>query len=1086
MKKFFKFITIIFLAVIIVGAGFYMAAWYYITPERLRGATVKLLQDKLKKHIAIKNIHVELFDNPYVVIDGVEFGSRDEIFFSADSVRVNFSKWKLLFGIEGIKFVELTNAYAVVHIDKIKKSEKPLELPLIKTTNASAILYYKDRFVEVANISGAASSFLADVTADALSGNISVSASKSAGVWNGEVRLKGIDAKKLDSRFAGLIDGDAVFSEGKDKLKAKSDLSIMNPGYSDKVHAGKLEMKLSVDSATAFSKDKLDLKCEAMIKADDLFLPWGGKVRHLEMESKTSVQKDSLFVKSLDLKSNLIDFTGSGNIEGLSRKGDMKLEIKIKSDEFDYEPFVDFLPVKEFPAWLIALLTKQARKGRVQLNHAVYAGYVKDFKAYETCIRALDIELGIDGLTFSARKGNIIRGIKGTLVTKNGDFDVLNITGVAGGSKLKSVTLRFPATHKNDFRIGVEADLDMEAADFIQAWRAGVVAMNVNKFLDPVNALKAGRLTAKADLFYEEKTGGARIRGNAVVNGLDMSWDKEVIRGLSGTLKSRDYFKPVQADMKCTFNDMPVDRLSMSIDDIFNKIRFTYDLKLSGIPGSKTFSLNRDTVVNASGSGMWPNVRGNLNIETKDFTLYGTELKPNNGSIIGSGAFTAKIGSGTFIDIPELDTAIGDSILKTAIHIGHDYMAFGIDGRIDLASFELLKKGDFAHYSGIVDGNVSFKIAEETHFFGNADLKDVHLEFKGKDTRINGSLAMNGKELTLKGIHIIQPDLNALATGTLIIGDNPEYRGDLALKDIKLENTKHAKPSNNFNKLKADIMLDVTDMTISGIKLGRGKTHALIDKGVIKLLDVDVKGYFGSISGSAMIPPEGLSAYDLNFTFVNTPIEDFVKVFTKDKPWLTGKVDMSGRIWNSGDSLNGDIKFKAINGVIDKYNFVSRIFSFLNPYKIIKTGDFDLADKGFPYNHISATFTIRDSIMTSDDFFLDSNSVQVSSVGKYVIRTNYVDMVMGIQPLETFDKAVGAIPIVGWVLTGEKGTLIVISVRVRGPVDDTSVRYLPAGSLQHPVEQSLLRVLKLPVDLLTKPQEVILPGSTKKEDGKEK
>jgi uncharacterized protein YhdP len=202
-------------------------------------------------------------------------------------------------------------------------------------------------------------------------------------------------------------------------------------------------------------------------------------------------------------------------------------------------------------------------------------------------------------------------------------------------------------------------------------------------------------------------------------------------------------------------------------------------------------------------------------------------------------------------------------------------------------------------------------------------------------------------------------------------------------------------------------------------------------------------------------------------------------MYSKDKPWITGTMNMHGRLWNTGDAVSGDINFKATNGIIDKYNLVSRIFSVLNPYKIIKSGQFDLTKVGFPYNHLSANFTIRDSYLTFDDFYLDSNSLQVSAVGKYMLRTNYMDVIMGIQPLETFDKTVGMIPIVGWVLTGDKGTLIVISLKVRGPVDDPSVKYLPAISISHPVGQSLLRVLKLPVDLLTRPQEVILPGMNK-------
>ena len=92
---------------------------------------------------------------------------------------------------------------------------------------------------------------------------------------------------------------------------------------------------------------------------------------------------------------------------------------------------------------------------------------------------------------------------------------------------------------------------------------------------------------------------------------------------------------------------------------------------------------------------------------------------------------------------------------------------------------------------------------------------------------------------------------------------------------------------------------------------------------------------------------------------------------------------------------------------------------------------------------------------------------------------------MGIEPLQTFDKTISQIPIVGWVLTGENGTFIVINLRALGPVDDTSVTYMSAGALTKSVAESLLKILNLPLDLITKPVDVLLPGAMK-ENGEKK
>lgn len=1074
MKKFIKTIIVMLLAVIIIITAGFLAAWYYITPERMRTIAEDAISEKLGRKIVIRDIHLELFGNPYVTVSGIEFGSPDEIYLKADSITARFSKWGLLFGRNGIKSVDLDNPYIIVHADRIKKEEKTPELPLLRTMRAICIIYYKDRSVKIDNIRGSVSSYLADLNADVLGGDIRLAAIKSAGSWKGEAQLRNLDLSGLDKGFTGYLGGMVSFITKNGDLTGDASLDFNGLNLPWGIKADNLAFQ------AGFGKKGDSYLCNSRIDLTRLDLPWGAKVERLGVISSVSTDMKDIDVKDLKVNSNLINFTGAAAIKGIDKKGEMILDLNIVSDEFDYEPFVDFLPLKEFPDWLFALLKKQARRGSATIGHAGFKGKVKDFTSFESCIQDLDIALAVRGLTFSSRPGNIIRNIKADLETRNGDINVLNITGTAGGSPLKSVVLRFPATHRDDFRIGVEADLDMKAADFIQAWRAAVVAMNVNTFLDPVKNIKDGRITAKAQVFYEEKTGGARVRGDAVLDGVDLNWDDAVIRDLSGTVKGPEYFKPLIAMVKGTYNDKPIDSLNLNVMDPFGRINFTFDLRARGIPGSEAFSLDKETSITASGKGTWPDLAGNVSIQSKDFTIYGTQIKPGTGMITGSGKFSARIGRDDFINIPELNTVLGETNIKTSIYTCDKYSSFSLAGSIDFSTFDIIRKGDFIPRTGVASGNFSIQLGDETNLLGKLNLNNIQLEYKGTPTKIDGNLMMEKKNLELNNIKVVQTGINATLNGSLILNEIPEFKGDVAIADLKLgEEGKPPSTSDSFDKIKADAKVKFTNLNYSGISIPQGSTGVLLENGVLKLLGMELKLPYGTITGSAMVPRSGSMTYDLNINIDNTPIAEALKMQSKGKPWITGAMSMHGRLWNTGDAVNGDIKFKAVNGIIDKYNLVSRIFSVLNPYKIIKSGEFDLTHVGFPYNHISADFTVRDSYVTFENFYLDSNSLQVSAVGKYMLRTNYMDVIMGIQPLETFDRTVAMIPIVGWVLTGDKGTLIVISLKVRGPVEDPSVKYLPAVSISHPVAQSLLRVLNLPIDLLTRPEDVILPSINK-------
>jgi hypothetical protein len=607
--------------------------------------------------------------------------------------------------------------------------------------------------------------------------------------------------------------------------------------------------------------------------------------------------------------------------------------------------------------------------------------------------------------------------------------------------------------------------------------------MGVNTFLDPVNKIASGRIKALANFYYEKETGGARIRGTAALNGVNVNWDDAAIKGLAGKLNAPEYFKPINAAVTCSYNDRPIDMLNMDISDPFDKILFNYRLKTRGVPGAKAFSLDKNALISAQGTGKWPELKGNLLITSKDFTTYGTRIKPKTGLISGTGAFSARLGKKGFIDIPSLNTLIGDTALKTGIHTDDDRTSISLTGELDVSVFDILDKGEFIPISGIARGAFSFDIADKgTTMDGKLDIAALKIEHGKTQTTVSGQASMENKNVTLKNIDVVQPGLNARLNGELILDEIPMFKGDVEIADLKISREDGTSAAKKYlEKINTDAKVNLKNLSVYGINIQHGSTHMLLDKGSLKLLALDLNIPYGTITGSAILPQQGNSAYDLQINLEKAPIEDFIKLISKDEVWLSGTMDINGHIWNAGDAFNGDISFKAVNGTLNRYKLVSNIFSFLNPYKIIKTGDFDLLHKGFPYNHIKTDLTIRDSIVFYDGLYMDSNSVQISAVGKYVLKTNYIDMIMGIEPLETFDKTIGMIPIVGWVLTGNKGHLIIISVRVRGPIDDTSVKYLPANSISTPVQQSLLRVLNLPVDILTKPQDVILPGMGKEQ-----
>jgi len=79
-----------------------------------------------------------------------------------------------------------------------------------------------------------------------------------------------------------------------------------------------------------------------------------------------------------------------------------------------------------------------------------------------------------------------------------------------------------------------------------------------------------------------------------------------------------------------------------------------------------------------------------------------------------------------------------------------------------------------------------------------------------------------------------------------------------------------------------------------------------------------------------------------------------------------------------------------------------------------------------------------------------------------------------VQPLQTVDKVVNRIPIVGWILTGKDRSFITTYFEAKGPIEDPQVTAVPVKSLAKGVLNIFKRVFQLPGRLVTDTGEVMI------------
>jgi uncharacterized protein YhdP len=163
------------------------------------------------------------------------------------------------------------------------------------------------------------------------------------------------------------------------------------------------------------------------------------------------------------------------------------------------------------------------------------------------------------------------------------------------------------------------------------------------------------------------------------------------------------------------------------------------------------------------------------------------------------------------------------------------------------------------------------------------------------------------------------------------------------------------------------------------------------------------------------------------------------------------------------ESLDGKMRIEFVNGVIEKFNVLAKIFSVLNVSQLFKGRIPDLTTRGLPYHQIKATITVKDGVASTDDFLVDSDAMRITIVGKVDLGKNWIDARVGVHPLGTVDTVLSSVPVAGYILTGKEKAFLSVIYEVKGDLNDPEVDAIPVKSVGEGFLGILQRLLETPL-----------------------
>lgn len=193
--------------------------------------------------------------------------------------------------------------------------------------------------------------------------------------------------------------------------------------------------------------------------------------------------------------------------------------------------------------------------------------------------------------------------------------------------------------------------------------------------------------------------------------------------------------------------------------------------------------------------------------------------------------------------------------------------------------------------------------------------------------------------------------------------------------------------------------------------------------------------------------------------------ENIVRGKLRGDFYLTGEIGS-----NYLPSSYGEFSVQVNQGVLHKFQVLSKVFSLLNVSQIFALKLPDMATEGMPFDSLSGNFHLDKGVLKSDDLKIMSEAMNQGYVGQLDLVKKEIDLKLQVHPLGTVDKIVSRIPIAGWLLTGDNKAFLTAYFSATGKLDDVSVNVMPLDTLSDQTIGLLERTLGLPFKLMEDPQ----------------
>lgn len=308
---------------------------------------------------------------------------------------------------------------------------------------------------------------------------------------------------------------------------------------------------------------------------------------------------------------------------------------------------------------------------------------------------------------------------------------------------------------------------------------------------------------------------------------------------------------------------------------------------------------------------------------------------------------------------------------------------------------------------------------------------------------------------------------SSLFSGTLSVNDFDRPKVDVALDYSFLDTTDFTAPPGHVSSLtwgdwirnnRVIRFLARAQGTVF-IKVSKGRTEARTfsdfkasiegSRGLLRVPSWQLRMADGILRGTGLfdIRRETTKFFVMDFQGDQLKME---QLLMSDRDWMriSGNALLEGKMeWklginpeNNGLDKTGSVELRMQEGVVNRFDILSKLFSLVNLGSILSGRLPDITASGLPFRRLTCKMTVFDTKWQVKDLALLSDAARIDATGMYFSGQERIDFKVNISPLVGFDKIFGEI--FGNTLT-KNGKLLTTTFRVRGLYRSPDVRLEP-------------------------------------------